>query len=202
MLYSRHYFDRAASALHNATNDELPLNVRSHLTAVAVHACQSLIESLDQACEDNPTDVDLADAVKGVPHTEVLENVRNMDLHGSPLPICDPKVRMVAMVSKPGKSIAISTSHGVPVALTMPGAAPKVHTTNRKSAKVKFGGATVSFDCDQGRLIVHDFSTDKDYLLLGVLEASLRACHPIIRSRMPKPDDEVDATPPQAEENV
>jgi hypothetical protein len=51
-------------------------------------------------------------------------------------------------------------------------------------------------------LIVHDFSTNKDYLLLEVIEAFLRACHPIIKNRMPKPDDEIDTTPPQAGKNA
>lgn len=202
MLHAARYFDRAAWALQNATNDGLPFNVRSHLSAVAVHACQSLKESLDQSSEDNPADTDLAAAIKSLPHTEVIENVRNMDLHGWPLPICDPKVQMVVMVSKPGKPITLSSSHGVPVGVSMPGVAPKVHNPNRKCANVKFGGATVSFGCDQGRLIVHDFSTDKDYLLLGVLEAFLKACHSIIKNRMPKPDGETNTAPPQEAENA
>ena len=202
MLHAAHYFDRAAWALHNATNDRLPLNVRSHLAAIAVHACQSLKESLDHSSENNPANTDLAAAIKSLPHTEVIENVRNMDLHVWPLPVCDPKVQFVAMVSKPRKPITLSSSHGVPVALTMPGVAPKVHNPDRKCANVKFGGATVSFGCDQGRLIVHDFSTNKDYLLLGVIEAFLRTCHPIIKDRFPKPDDETDTMRPQVGENT
>jgi hypothetical protein len=202
MLHAAHYFDRTAWALQNATNDKLPLNVRSHLSAVAVHACQSLKESLDQSSEDEPADMELAEAIKNLPHTEVIENIRNLDLHGWPLPICDPKVKMVAMASKPGKPIALSSSHAVPVALTMSGVAPKVHNPDRKRANVKFGGATVSFGCDQGRLVVHDFSTNKDYLLLGILEAFLRACHSIIKNRIPKPDDETGTMPPQAIENA
>lgn len=192
------YFDRAAWALHNATNEALALNIRSHLTAVAVHACRSLKEALDQAAEDATDDAHLVAAVRALPHSELIENVRNMDLHGWPIPICDPKVQMVAMVSKPGKPIELSSSHGVPVAVTMPGVAPRVHNPNRKCANVKFGGATVSFGCEEGKLIVHDFSTAKDYVLLAVLQAFLQQCHAIIRERIPKPNGESDATPPQA----
>lgn len=198
MIHALHYFDRSSWAFHNAHNENLPLNVRSHLIAVAVHACQSLKESLDQIAEDNPGDSELATTIKNLPHTELIDNIRNMDLHGWPLPICDPKVQMVAMVSKPGKPVTLSSSHGVPVAVTMPGVAPKVYNPNRKCANVKFGGATVSFGCVEGKLVVHDFSTDKDYLLLGVIEAFLRACHPIVQSGMPKPNGESDATPPPA----
>jgi hypothetical protein len=195
MLHVAQYFDRAAWALQNTANDSLPLNVRSHLSAIAVHACQSLKEAFDRFSEDNSADIDLVAAIKNLPHTELIENVRNMDLHGWPLPVCDPKVRMVAMVSKPGKPIALSSSKGVPIAMTMAGVAPKVHNPNRKCANVKFGGATISFGCDQGQLVVHDFSANKQYLLHGVIEAFLRACIPIINNRMSKPDGETDATP-------
>ena len=76
------YFDRAAFALQNAANEGLPLNVRSHLTAMALHACQSLKEALTQMLEENKDDQELAAAIKDLPHTELIENVRNMDLHG------------------------------------------------------------------------------------------------------------------------
>jgi hypothetical protein len=109
---------------------------------------------------------------------------------------------MVAIVSKPGKPITLSSSHGASVALTMPGAGPKVLNTDRKSANVKFGGATVSLGCDEGRLIVHDFSTDKDYLLHELLKAFLTACRSIIKDRMPRPDDETRTTPPLVVENT
>jgi hypothetical protein len=198
MMHATHYFDRAGWAFHNAHNDKLPLNVRSHLTAVAVHACQSLKESLIQVSEDSPGDTELAAAIKTLPHTELIENIRNMDLHGWPLPICDPSIQMVAMVSKPGKPITLSSSHGIRVAVTMPGVAPKVHNPNRKCVNVKFGGSTVSFGCVEGKLIVHDFSTDKDYALLDVLREFLEKCHPLVKCRMPTADGEGDATPPKA----
>lgn len=41
------YFDRAVWAFRNANNDSLPLNAKSHLIAVSLHACQSLKESLE-----------------------------------------------------------------------------------------------------------------------------------------------------------
>lgn len=97
---------------------------------MAVSACQSLREALDQLAEDetqpNPK---LKTAISKLPHVHLIENIRNMDLHGWPLPICDPKVRMVAMVSKPGKPIELSSSHVVGVSLRMAGVKPKVHRT-------------------------------------------------------------------------
>lgn len=187
MLYAAHYFDRAGWAFNNAHNDKLPLNVRSHLTDVAVHACQSLKESLGQIAQDNPGDKQFADAIKNLPHTELIENIRNMDLHGWPLPICDPTVRMVAMVSKPGQPIKLS-SHGVAMTMRMDNLTPRFHRTpkNFKHGTATLGGATVSFGCDQGKLIIHDFSADKDYMLLDVLREFLEKCQSIIKSRMPK----------------
>ena len=181
------YFDRAAWALHNAGNDALPLKVKSHLIAAAVHACQSLKESLDQLVEEEGSDTQLAEAIKKLPHTEIIENVRNMDLHGWPLPVCDPKVHMVAMVSKPGKPITLSSSHGVGVSMQMDGLKPKVHRTPKdlEHGKVTIGGATVSYGCINGKLIVHDFSTGKDYALLDALRSFLKRCHPLIKDRMP-----------------
>ena len=181
------YFDRAAWALHNAGNDALPLSVKSHLTAVAVHACQSLRESLDQLVEEEGSDTQLAEAIKALPHTEIIENVRNMDLHGWPLPVCDPKVQVVAMVSKPGKPITLSSSHGVGVSMQMDGLKPKVHRTpnDLKHGKLTIGGATVSYGCIDGKLIVQDFSTGKDYFLLDALRSFLKCCHPLLKDRMP-----------------
>lgn len=182
------YFDRAAWAFHNANNDSLPLNVRSHLIAVSLHACQSLKESLDQLTEEDGDDTALATTIKNLPHTEVIENIRNMDLHGWPIPICDPKVTMSVMVSKPDKQIQLSSSRGVGVALQMDGVKPKVHRSrkNLKHAKVKFGGATVSYGCTDGKFIVHDFSTDKDYVVLDVLRSFLSSCQSLIEQRMPQ----------------
>ncbi|MHC4416309.1 MAG: hypothetical protein ACYS0G_13600 [Planctomycetota bacterium] len=181
------YFDRAAWALHNATNDSLPLNVKSHLTAVALHACQSLKESLAQMLEGDNDDPELAAAIKNLPHTELIGNVRNMDLHGWPIPICDPQVRMVAMVSKPDQPIELSSSHGVGVSMHMDGLKPRVHRSPKdlKRGTVSIGGATVSYGCDQGKLIVHDFSTGQDYFLLGVLRSFLQRCHLLLKDRMP-----------------
>lgn len=180
------YYDRADWARHNATNDALEPNVKSHLIAMAVSACQSLREALDQVAEDetqpNPK---LKTAISNLPHVHLIENIRNMDLHGWPLPICDPKVRMVAMVSKPGKPIELSSSHGVGVSIQMAGLKPKVHRTPKdiKHGKVAFGGATVSYGCEAGKLFVHDFSTGKDYLLLGVLQSFLQACYALIKDK-------------------
>ncbi len=185
------YFDRAAWALHHATNDSLPLNVKSYLTAAAVHACHSLKESLDQIAEDGTSgDTQLAAAIKNLPNAKLIENIRNMDLHGWPLPICDPKVSMVAMVSKPDQPIKLSSAHGVNVSVQMAGLKPRVHRAPKdlKHGTVTFGGATVSYGCDEGKLIVHDFTTGRDYSLLGVVRSFLERCGALIKDRMPATD--------------
>jgi hypothetical protein len=177
------YFDRAAWALHNATNDALKPNVKSHLIALGLHACQSLKEALDQVVgEESNGDKHLAAAIKNLPHVELIQNIRNMDLHGWPIPVCDPRVQMVEMVSKPGHPVELSSSHGVCVSMQMDGLKPRVHRTPKdmKHGTVTFGGATVSCGCSEGKLIVHDFSTGKDYLLLRVLRSFLERCQPLI----------------------
>jgi hypothetical protein len=84
--------------------------------------------------------------------------------------------------------------------MTNDGLTPRVQRTPKdlKHGTATIGGATVSFACIEGKLIVHDFSTDKDYVLLDVLKAFLDKCHPIIQGRMPKPDGQGETTPPSA----
>ena len=198
MIEAIQYFDRACWALRNATSDALPLNVKSHLAAFAVHACQSLKESLEQLALDHPNDVGLAQEVKELPHSEIIGNVRNLDLHGWPLPICDPKRTMVAMVTKPDQPIELSSSHGVGVTLQLDGLTPRVSRTPKvmKHGKVSIGGSTVSIGCHQGTLVVHDFSTTKDYVLLIVLRTFLEKCHSIIKSRWPEDNSASDTSGP------
>jgi hypothetical protein len=182
MSHAAHYFDRAIWAFMNAKNDKIALNAQSHLCAAAIHACQSLKESLSLIMEENPDDEALRLAVKGLPHSELIENIRNTDLHGWPLPICSPNLTSMMMVSKPGKPVKISSSQGVPVQVQFSGMSPKVTNPNRKAANVQFGGATVVFGCDNGRFTVHDFSTNRAYFLLNVIEIFLKAAHPIVQS--------------------
>jgi hypothetical protein len=181
---ARQYFHRASWALHNSTNDKLEPIVKSHLMAMAVHACQSLREHLDYLAAEK-THAELNAALKILPHAQLIENIRNMDLHGWPLPICDPRVIEAAMVSKPGQPVQLTSSHGVGVSLQMHGPKPKVRRTRKdlreslKHANVTFEH-TVSWQCDNGRLIVHDFSTGKDYLLLEVLRSFLQQCEALV----------------------
>jgi hypothetical protein len=181
------YFERADWALCSAMNAPLPLNVKSHLIVMALHACQSLKESLDQFAEDVSEDMQLTAAIKDLPHTELIENVHNMDLHGRPIPICDPNKRIVKIVTKPDRPIKLSSPDDVAVALQLHGPTPRVLRSRKdlKHAKAAFGGATVSFECNQGSLIVHDFSTDKDHFLLDVLRDFLERCRPLIRGGLP-----------------
>ena len=94
------------------------------------------------------------------------------------------------MVPKPGQPITLSSSDGVAVSMQMDGLNPKVHRSPKdlKRGTVSIGGATVSYGCDEGKLIVHDFSTGKDYFLLGVLKSFLQRCHPLLKHRTPSTD--------------
>jgi hypothetical protein len=181
--HAHQYFHRAAWALHNATNAQLEPIVRSHLTAMAVHACQSLKERLDQLAADTADEL-FATALKNLPHTQLIENTRNSDLHGWPLPVCDPRAVSMTMVSKPGHPIQLMSSHGVGVSLQMHGPAPKVRRAPKdlKHANVTFAQA-VSYQCEGGKLFVHDFCTGKNYLLLEVLDAFLQQCQPLVQDR-------------------
>lgn len=184
---TRQYFHRACWALQNAGNNELPAVVRSHMTAMAAHACQSLKESLQQIIEAEPeSHAELKAALRDLPHAALIENIRNLDLHGWPLPVCDPGIQMMAMVAKPGRPITLKSSGGVGVVMQMDGLRPRVHRTPKdlKRGKVTFGPAA-SFGCADGRMIVHDFAMGKDFFMLDVLRDFLLRCRDLLNEHRP-----------------
>jgi len=181
------YFDRGAWALCNSKNPKLDWTRRAHLTSMAVHACQSLKEALDVLVHDTNGDSQLASEVGALPHIELIANVRNMDLHGHPLPVCRPNMFMYGMESKPGNEPELSSSHGVAVCMQMEGVKPKVRLFPKdlNHGKASLGGATVFYGCEGEKLVVHDLSTSKNYYLLEVLSTFLEKCRAIIRERLP-----------------
>lgn len=176
------YYDRASLVLRCARKEETSANERSHFLAIAVHACQSLKESLYQAVDSENGDPSLHVTIKGVPHLEIVENVRNMDLHGQPLPSCESDTRVTLVASKPGKPIRISSSQGVKVSLRLDGARPSVHRSpkNIKHGQVSFGGSTVYVECVDGRILAYDFSKSKPIDLQVAIDEFLQACSEIL----------------------
>lgn len=178
------YFERAVFAYNNACNPEAEPRIRAMLTAFCLHACQSLREALQRLADKEPeNDEKLRKAVAKLPFAALIEEVRNHDIHGFPLPVCDPNVIAWRWVANPDKPIKLTSSHGVGVTVQMHGAKPKVKLSPKDQKHGKFTpGQSVSYSCVDGELIVHDFSLNKDFKLQSVLMMFLKDAHEIILS--------------------
>jgi hypothetical protein len=178
------YFCRADWGFGNASRADVRPQFKSYLTAFAIHACDSLLEELNRLVEQLDFDPDAAKVIKALPHAELITNLRNHDLHGWPLPICEPGTTLKFMASRPDQNIALTSSNGVGMALTMDGCTPKViRLPNiRKHAKYEPGGGTISCSCVDGNLIAFDFSTTKEILVLEAIKEFLLACHPLLNT--------------------
>lgn len=185
----RRYFERAVFALNNACNPEAEPGIRAMLTAFCVHACQSLREALQRLADKEPeNDEKLRKAVADLPFSALIEEVRNHDIHGFPLPACDPKVISSMWVANPDKPMKLTSSHGVGVTVQMHGAKPKVNLSPKDQKHGKFTpGQSMSYHCVDGELIVHDFSTNKDFKLLGVLGMFLKDAQALVVSLCESP---------------
>jgi hypothetical protein len=178
------YFERAVFAYNNACNPEADPRIRAMLTAFCLHACQSLREALQRLADKEPeNDEKLRKAVAALPFSALIEEVRNHDIHGFPLPVCDPKVISSMWVANPDKPMKLTSSHGVGVSVQMRGAKPKVRLSPKDQKHGKFTpGQSMSYHCVDGELIVHDLSTNKDFKLLGVLGMFLKDAQTLVVS--------------------
>lgn len=177
----RQYWERAGFTYQNANVEGVDPTIRTMLTAFCVHACEALREKLEAlSVARAASDPDLAILVKALPFSPLIQHVRNHDLHGNPIPVCDLKADFVIACSgkKPMQSIS---SHGVGVTVQMPGARPEVHLSPKDQKHGKFSpGDAISYQCHEGILGVHDFSKNKTYKLMGVLREQIVALQPIV----------------------
>ncbi|MBX3097825.1 MAG: hypothetical protein KF812_13300, partial [Fimbriimonadaceae bacterium] len=133
------YFERAVFTFNNACNPEAEPRIRAMLTAFCVHACQSLREALQRLADKEPGNGEkLIKAVADLPFAALIEEVRNHDIHGSPIPVCDPTVISSMWVANPDKPMQLTSSHGVGVTVQMHGAKPKVKLSPKDQKHGKF----------------------------------------------------------------
>lgn len=177
------YFERAVFAFNIACNPDAEPRIRAMLTAFCVHACQSLREALQRLADREPeNDEKLRKAVADLPFAALIKDVREHDIHGHPLPVCDPNTIRTMVMSRVGSPVQMTCSDGAGVQIQLHGAEPVV-TKSGDPLKAKLTpGQTVSYHCVDGDLGVWDYRTQTTYKLLGVLEMFLKDAHNLLLS--------------------
>lgn len=177
------YFERAVFAFNNACNPEAEPRIRAMLTAFCLHACQSLREALDSLAKAEPkTDEKLRKAVAKLPFAALIKDVREHDIHGHPLPVCDPNTVSSMVMSRVGSPVQLTVSDGAGIQIQMHGAEPVVTKSGDPSKAELTPGQTISYHCVDGELGVWDYRTQTTYKLLGVLEMFLKDAHDLLLS--------------------
>lgn len=154
----KEYLGRAGFTFNNANRPDQDAKVKTRLIAFCTHSCQSTVEALVAlAGERETSNPGFMKQVEALPHKALIEGVRNLDIHGRPIPACDPGVDSMMMVSGK-KPMQISSSHGVAVTMQLgQGGKPKVRNTPKDVKHGKFTpGDALSFVCKGGDLYVCD----------------------------------------------
>ena len=177
------YFERAVFAFNNACNPEAEPRIRAMLTAFCLHACQSLREALHRLADKEPeNDEKLRKAVADLPFAALIKDVREHDIHGHPLPVCDPNTRSTMVMSRVGSPVQMTCSDGAGIQIQMHGAEPVVTKSGDPSKAKLSPGQTVSYHCVDGDLGVWDYRTQTTYKLLGVLGMFLKDAQTLVVS--------------------
>ncbi|MCK6631307.1 MAG: hypothetical protein L6Q31_02910 [Fimbriimonadaceae bacterium] len=177
------YFERAVFAFNHASNADAEPTVRAMLTPFCLHACQSLREALDSLAKAQPeTDEKLREMVAKLPFAALIKDVREHDIHGHPLPVCDPNTVSTMVMSRVGSPVQMTCSDGAGIQIQMHGAEPVVTKPGDPSKAKLSPGQTVSYHCVDGDLGVWDYRTQTTYKLLGVLGMFLKDAQTLVVS--------------------
>lgn len=175
------YFERAVFAFNNACNPEAEPRFRAMLTAFCLHACQSFREALQRLADKEPESGEkLRKAVADLPFAALIKDVREHDIHGHPLPVCDQNTISTMVISRVGSPVQMTSSDGAGIQIQMHGAEPVVTKSGDPSKSKLKPGQTVSYHCVDGELGVWDYRTQRTYKLLGVLGMFLRSAERVI----------------------
>lgn len=159
------YLRRALIAFGTARYPEHPPVVRTNMLALCLHACCSLHEALEATFGE---DEEMKARVAALPHRALLKRVRDHDIHGHPLPVCEPNTSC-ALLYAGKKPIRFESSNRVEVSIQL-GRKPLVRTSPKspKHARAIMGDAVI-MRCAKGELYVQDPSCSKGSLHLMTL---------------------------------
>jgi len=169
MAIENTYLSRADFFLRHYELEGTPPEVRSFLLAAAVHAADSAREELVRLSEQPLFPEALSQRIRSIKRGNLIERVRNMDVHGNPLPVSFPGTRVRCMITGSVRPLVMSSEDGTEVSVSLPGASPRIHRTpnNPRNSRVKFGDS-VTFDLVDGRHFTCDFANGSEEVDLAL----------------------------------
>lgn len=185
------YHDRANWALTTALNATHPF-IKSEMLALSLYAAASLLEMFDEVARsvsEPKFDVGF------LPHAKLIDLLRNLDAHGSPIPILDPHIVMQGHDGMPGQGLVLGGTGPCTATVQMQGCVPVKKTTGR--GKVTFGSKTVFWSVVNGRLFACEESSRHQHDVAEAIRKFLEASRKIIDDGWPYPTREsADAVDP------
>ncbi len=152
-------------------------------TAFCIHACQSLREAFQTLDDYEPgKDATLKPALDALPFGDLINDVRQHDIHGHPLPVCEPGAKLGLVMSRPGSPVRLQTgdTEGSGVQVQMHGAEPVVTIIGDSPKARLIPGQTISYHCEDGELCVWDYRTKQTVRLVPVLSEFLTGAHQLL----------------------
>jgi len=171
----RVYFNRAVIALHAASEPELNPEIVGMLISSCLHSCHSCIEMLQRLSSDNPNHIR---KLRYVRYRNLIKKMRDLDIHGNPIPTCHPGVSFGSLVSSK-HPITLSSSNNMAISVQMRGAQPVVRRQCQSASNITWGDA-VSYFSDGSTLYVYDFES-KTYPVLYVLRICLSQLESVVK---------------------
>lgn len=179
----RQYWNRASFALLQAEREDIPAEARAMFTAFCCHACQSLKEAIDHVREmQDELGVNLPKAASQ-PYEKLVERMRNLDLHGRPIPACERGVDFQLSVS--GRDPARLTSSDSVCISVQFACRPKVTRAPKDQSKANFTpGDGLTYVGKDGKLMVSDPASGRAVDALAALREHLLSFEEVLPALM------------------
>lgn len=159
----------------------------AYFLAVAVHACDAAREEVERSIEmsgaiafDDESKRQIAEVKKEfakLPRANLIGRIRNLDVHGNPIPIADPRFVLSLIVTGTIRPMVMKSSGGVGVTISTAGGKPVIKRTKNQPAKASVSmGDSVSYHLVNGRHRVCDFAAGNEVVdLEKALQENLMA---------------------------
>lgn len=152
------YLRRAHVFLLNYDQLEADPVMRSFVLAAAIHAADSAKEDLDRMVENPMFGKHIKKRVGNLPRRNLIERIRNQDVHGTPIPVSLPGQAANLLVTGSVRPMVMKSA-GPEIQMRLQGAKPQFRFYPNQPGKAKVEmGDSVSYHLKDGRHFACDFS--------------------------------------------